>query len=79
MLFSDIVGSLGVVIILVTYGAMHAGKMKADGFWYCLLNIIGSFAVLYSLMYSWNLASFMIEVAWIVISGYGLWRYFRTK
>ena len=41
---------------------------------YSWLNIAGSAAILVSLTHAFNLSSFVIQVAWIAISLWGLWR-----
>lgn len=79
MTFYDIVGTGGVVIILYTYAMLHLDKMSAKSLSYSILNLMGSFMILYSLFYQWNLASVIIEVAWIIISLYGLYKYFSIK
>jgi len=75
----DIIGVIGVAIVVVTYMLLQMEKMNPKGFWYSFLNAFGSLMILYSLMYNWNLASFVIEFFWILISLYGLWKWWKIK
>lgn len=75
----DAVGLLGVFIILASYLGLQAGKLAPDRLPYQLANIIGSFLVLVSLFYKPNLSSITIQIAWIFISVYGIWRRFAVK
>lgn len=75
----DVIGSAGVVIILIAYGGLQFKKISASSFWYSFLNIIGSLAIVYSLLHEWNFSAFIMEVVWIIFSVYGLWCHFRDK
>jgi len=68
----DVLGIVGVSIILITYFLLQIGKIKLEQVLYSFLNLIGSLLIFISLLFSWNLASFIIEVAWIFISLYGI-------
>lgn len=72
--FSDYVGIFGVIIILVAYVMLQVGYLSIKDLSYSLINLIGSVLLLYSLFYHWNLASVVIEVMWMAISMYGIWR-----
>ena len=73
----DVIGLTGVLIILLTYGALTLEKMDPKGWMYSAGNGIGAVLILVSLFYSFNLASFVIEIAWLAISLYGLWKVWR--
>ncbi|MEQ8662576.1 MAG: hypothetical protein RLW62_17325 [Gammaproteobacteria bacterium] len=78
----DIIGGIGVVLVLVTYGLLQAGRMRADGLRYSALNLLGALLIGYSLLFSFNLASFIIEVFWAIASLWGVrraWRERRTR
>jgi hypothetical protein len=79
MHFYDVIGMSGVALILYSYAALHFGKMRLTGFAYSSLNLLGSLAIAFSLLYQWNLASFIIEIVWTSISLYGLCNYFINK
>ena len=75
----DAIGISGVIVVVVTYFLLQSQKIDPRGFWYSFLNAFGSLLILYSLMYSWNLSSFVIEFVWILISLYGLWKWYKGK
>lgn len=70
---ADLVGLLGTVILISTYGALQAGKIKT-GMTYSLLNLAASLLLTVSLVVNFNLASFMIELFWIAISLLGIYK-----
>lgn len=74
MHWSDLVGMAGVGCVLVAYFLLQAGRMASTTPAYSWLNIAGSSAILVSLTHAFNLSSFVIQVAWIAISLWGLWR-----
>ena len=41
---------------------------------FSLLNLIGSLLLAFSLLYNWNLASFVSNAIWGTISAYGVYR-----
>ena len=73
-LWSDIVGLVGVGLVLLAYFLLQTGKMSSTDIRYSVLNLLGSIALLISLTQTFNLASVVIEIAWICISLLGLWR-----
>ncbi len=72
--FANIVGIAGVGLIILAYFLLQADKLKAHDLAYPLLNLVGALMHLYSLFYFWNWASVVIEIFWIAISLYGLWK-----
>ncbi len=70
--YSNVIGVLGVILVLVAYLLLQLGKMCQHSFWFSFLNLLGSCFVLISLVYHWNLASVIIEIAWLAISAYGI-------
>ena len=75
----NIIGVIGVIIIVFTYLLLQIDRINSKGFWFSFLNAFGSLMILYSLMYNWNLASFLIEFFWILISLFGLWKWFQSS
>lgn len=69
---TDFIGLLGVALVLAAYFFLQTGRLHFLDRRYLILNIIGSLAILFSLIFDFNLASFVIEASWVVISVYGL-------
>lgn len=72
--FYDVIGIIGVVIILISYLLLNMNKLSSANPIYPISNACGSCMIFISLMYDWNLASVVIEAAWISISLYGVYR-----
>lgn len=72
--YFNAIGMVGVVMVLATYAALQMRKIDPTTILYSVLNTIGSVLILISLCFTWNLASGVIEIAWLVISLYGLCR-----
>ncbi|MEM9705657.1 MAG: hypothetical protein AAF850_06215 [Pseudomonadota bacterium] len=75
--FADGVGFIGVGCIVGAYFLLQIDRLKADAPVYSLVNGVGALLILFSLYFSFNLASVVIEVFWLGISGFGLWRALR--
>jgi multisubunit Na+/H+ antiporter MnhB subunit len=79
MTFYDFIGLIGVVLILISYGLLQLEKIDPKAMSYSMLNFIGAVLILISLIFSFNLASFIIEIAWLLISGFGIWKAWRLR
>jgi hypothetical protein len=53
--------------------------VTADDLRYPVINLVGAILILVSLTKTFNLASFVIEIAWIGISIYGIARIMRAR
>lgn len=73
----DIIGNLGVGLIVLSYFLLQTQKIASDQLSYSLLNLFGAIFLLISLCYNFNLASVVIEFFWIAISIYGIFKYFK--
>lgn len=71
----DAIGMLGVFIILAVYSLVQLDKMDVKGLFYSIINAVGAVFILISLTVTFNMASFVIECAWLVIS---LFRIFQA-
>lgn len=74
----DFVGNLGVLCILGTYLGLQLERLTATGYPYSYINGLGAVLILVSLMYDFNLSSFIIEVFWLLISVLGILRRYRS-
>lgn len=75
----DIIGTLGVFTILLTYFLLQLGRIKSEQLFYSVLNGIGAALILISLYYDFNLPSVIVETFWLVISFFGILKYLMTK
>lgn len=74
MTVAELVGILGVVVLLVGYFLLQAGKLSATGIAYSLYNLVGALLILFSLLFDWNLPAALIEIAWALVSLWGIVR-----
>ena len=75
----DVVGNIGVGLIVLSYFLLQTGKMDSNKLAYSVTNLVGASFLLISLYYNFNLASVVIELFWIAISLYGISCYFLNK
>ena len=75
----DLLGMIGVVLILATYMLLQLEKLSATSFLYSATNGLGASLILVSLIYDFNLSAFIIEAFWLLISIYGIVRYFSRN
>ena len=75
----DIVGNLGVVLIVGSYLLLQINKVKSSSLSYSLMNLFGASFVIISLIENFNLSAFVIEAFWIGISFIGIVNYLRNK
>lgn len=76
---SNIIGILGVFLVVLAYFLLQYGKLPAHGFAYPVLNLLGALMIIFSLFYAWNLPSVIIETAWILVSLFGIVRTWRRR
>ncbi len=75
----DLLGIIGVILILATYMLLQLEKLSATSFLYSATNGLGASLILVSLIYEFNLSAFIIEAFWLLISIYGIVRYFSRN
>jgi len=71
---SDMVGFIGVLLIVVAYLLLQLDKLASSSPKYSLLNAGGALLIIVSLIFAFNLSAFIMEVFWLLISLLGLWR-----
>ncbi|AZV32829.1 hypothetical protein FBG13_14310 [Cobetia marina] len=72
---ADIIGMLGTSLVVGAFFLLQIGRLDARSLTYNLMNLSGAILLLISLCINFNLASFVIEVFWIVASLVGLVRW----
>lgn len=75
----DIVGFLGVLLVLAAYLLLQLEKLRADSLEYSLMNGLGAGLILVSLAQDFNFSATAIETAWLAISIWGVILYFCRK
>ena len=75
----DIIGILGAGLIVLAYFLNQSRILPSENIRYPLLNLAGAVFLLYSLYFSFNLASVLIEVFWIGISLLGIYKALKEK
>nr|VFK25596.1 MAG: hypothetical protein BECKMB1821G_GA0114241_101449 [Candidatus Kentron sp. MB]VFK34489.1 MAG: hypothetical protein BECKMB1821I_GA0114274_107313 [Candidatus Kentron sp. MB]VFK76782.1 MAG: hypothetical protein BECKMB1821H_GA0114242_107413 [Candidatus Kentron sp. MB] len=74
----DIVGIIGVLLLLFSYLLLQIGKLSADLIAYSLMNFLGAAMILFSLVFDWNLAAALIEGSWALISAFGIYKCLKS-
>lgn len=72
MLLTDFIGIAGVACVIGAYFLLQLEKVRGDSVSYLILNLFGAILLIISLMVTFNLASFVIELCWLAISLFGL-------
>ena len=75
----DLIGNIGVVVLMIAYLMLQLNKLRSDGLAYSVLNAIGASLIIVSLLFDFNLSALLMEVFWVLISFVGIYRYFRLK
>lgn len=75
----DLVGNIGVIVLMITYLMLQLNKLSSDALSYSVLNAVGASLIVISLLFDFNLSALLMEVFWVLISFVGIYRYFRLK
>jgi hypothetical protein len=77
--FFDFIGNIGVFFIIISYLMLQLNKVKSSDISYSLMNLLGATLVIISLIESFNMSAFVIEVFWVLISFVGIVNYLKHK
>jgi hypothetical protein len=75
----DFVGTIGTALIIVTYILLQTERIKSNSLIYSLLNAAGAAMIIVSLLFSFNFSAFMVEFFWLLISLFGIVKFFLQK
>lgn len=75
----DILGTVGVAVIILAYVLLQIERLRSDELLYSLLNAVGATLILISLWYAFNFPSFVVEFFWLLISLFGIGKYLLKK
>lgn len=79
MILNDILGIVGVILVLLAYLALQLGRIRASSPGFSATNAAGAALILVSLAVDFNLPAALIEGAWLLISVFGLIRSLRAN
>ena len=77
--FANLVGTGGVLSLLVAYFMAQRGTLTVNDIRYLWMNLGGAIAILFSLIWEWNFPAFLIEAAWAGISAYSIMKLKQNK
>lgn len=77
--FYDVIGSIGVGIIILTYILLQTEKIKSGDLAYSVLNALGAGLIVFSLIFNFNFSAFVVELFWVLISLYGITKFFLKR
>ena len=75
----DIVGIVGVAVIILTYAMLQLGRIRSEQVLYSLLNAVGASLILVSLYFEFNFPSVVVEAFWLLISLFGIGKHLWQK
>lgn len=75
---ADLVGLIGSAIFIAAFAYANFAK-QFDKLWFNLANLVGAILLLASLWVNFNLAAFVLEVAWAGIALLGLGGALRAR
>ncbi len=68
------IGFIGMLFIVYAYFLLQADKTTNHSLLFQILNLVGAALLIISLLVHFNLGSFLIEVFWILITLYGMFK-----
>ncbi len=79
MTLPDILGVIGVGLILIAYAGATNGRLDPKRAPALLLNLVGALLILWSLWFEFNLSAVLMESAWAGVALIGLARLALAK
>lgn len=70
----DLLGVVGVLLILTAYAGATTGRLDPKRPIALLLNLAGALLILWSLSFEFNLSAVLMEAAWALVALFGLVR-----
>lgn len=77
--WADVIGVTGCAMLIAAYLLLQTEKITSTSWAYLFMNLAAAGLIMYSLFWSFNLASFIIEIFWIGISIYGILRKYKKS
>ena len=73
------IGFAGTLLIAWAYFILQMGKYTIDSLPYQILNLVGAILLIISLFVHFNFGSFMMEIFWISITVYGIYKIVKNR
>lgn len=67
------------IFVVYAYLLLQLNKYDQNSMQFQLINLVGAILLLISLCVHFNLGSFIIEVFWIIITLYGIYKIIKNK
>lgn len=74
---TDLIGSIGVTILLIAYFLNLTNRVTKDDFIYLVMNFIGAGTACFASILLHYLPFIILEASWTLVSIIGLFTYFR--
>ena len=75
----DVLGNIGVFLIILTYFLLQIRKLSSESLLYSVLNALGASLIVVSLLFDFNLSAFIVEAFWVIISLIGIGTYYLHR
>jgi hypothetical protein len=79
MSLTDILGLVGVAMLLWAYALLQVQRVKFDDNLFLGINALGSSLIVLSLLRDFNLSALFIEAAWVAVSLFGIYRRWKRN
>ena len=77
MSFVDVLGWIGMVLILGAYFAVSFEKIKSTSVWYQVANLVGAVAIGINTYFYMAYPSTVVNVVWAIIAAAASWKIWR--
>lgn len=75
----DVIGMVGVTLVLTAYGLVQLNRIDVKTLRYSIINSLGAFFILISLIVNFNLSAFVIEIFWLIFSIGGIYSSMKRR
>lgn len=76
--WSDVVGQIGMLILVATFWALQTDRLNAKGFWYSFNNLVVAILLGINLYFKPVLANITLEIFWAAMSIWGLYKWWQN-
>lgn len=76
---SDIIGSIGVFILLLAFGLNLLNKISKDSIIYILMNVVGAALACFASYLIRYIPFIILEAVWTIVSVMALISYYKSK